>query len=90
MADGSLREGSEARMEAEKETDEMAASFHVSIGWALKPPEEVVLGEWTRLDGDGEEGFEIKVENVKVKMGNGVSMIALSEKRESRNGILEH
>ena len=93
VPDESLRAGVDAQAEAEKKKEDgemmMTAACHVSIGWALKAPENGAL-EKLKSRGGGDDGeFGIRVESVKVKMGNGISVIALSEKRDSSNGIIE-
>ena len=88
MNDEILQDGLKEKSKAEKEEEDIVTAFHVSIGWALKAPEEGASEKLKNLGADS-KGFEIRVDNVKVKMGNGISVIPLTENRDSSNGIIE-
>ena len=88
LGGGDFRDGLAAKAEVDKEDEEMVGAFHFSIGWTLKAPDERTVERLKDVTA-ASKGFDIRVENVKVKMGNGVSVIPLTEKRDSSNGIIE-
>ncbi|KAI4192250.1 MAG: hypothetical protein LQ346_004397 [Caloplaca aetnensis] len=72
------------------ETEEDAsAHFHISIGWTLKEPIQGRLEEETigNIAGRMPLSLELRVQMVKVKVGNGIVAIALSTKAVESNGI---
>lgn len=61
--------------------------FHISIGWSLTTPSKESLQEVKDSELSA-EAFTIPVTKLKVKMGNGVIVLDLAERREARSGII--
>ncbi len=72
------------------ETDEDAsAHFHISVAWTLKEPLQGGLEKVTSVNNTGvvPSSLELHIQMVKVKVGNGIMAIALSNKAVESNGI---
>ncbi|KAL8741267.1 MAG: hypothetical protein Q9184_008406, partial [Pyrenodesmia sp. 2 TL-2023] len=71
------------------ETDEDAsAHFHVSIGWTLEKPLQGRSEEATvDVLGQASLDLELRVQTMKVKVGNGIVVIPLLTKAVEANGI---
>jgi hypothetical protein len=74
-----------------KEFEDFSTAFHISIGWALEQPTiEAVDLMKTILDDQILESIKkmtIKVDNVKVKIGNVVTSVALPLKAVEGKGL---
>lgn len=98
MPDGNGKDNAETENE-EKPADytSMLQACHISIAWSLTAPSQILVDQLKALDaaaaaaaGDSSTAFEISVSEVKVKMGNGISVIPLAgNKRDGGNGIVE-
>lgn len=68
--------------------DDVASSFHISIGWSLNSPSNESSAELKNRIDVRDIFFQLHVSSIKVKIGNGVTAIPLASKVEIFNGIL--
>lgn len=70
-----------------KKIEDKSSHFHVSIGWTLGPPPKAVVNQLREL-ANADKPFHIEVTAVKLKIGNNISVVSLSPKTETSNGII--
>ena len=70
-----------------KEPD-MSSSFHISIGWTLNAPSRDIMLRLNAVVEKMTTDFEVSVNMVKVKIGNGITAVSLSSKIEASGGII--
>lgn len=68
--------------------DDLSSNFHISIAWSLNPPSNDSSVKLENEIDARDIAFQLHVSSVKVKIGNGVTAIALASKVETSNGII--
>lgn len=63
--------------------EDASAHFHVSIGWTLEKPCEA-----SPIEEVIKQGLGINIRAIKVKVGNGLAVIALASELTESNGII--
>jgi U6 snRNA phosphodiesterase len=87
-------ENSEAPISDTAEVQDFSGAFHVSIGWTLEQP-TIELADAIKAIVD-DKVFQnvkricLKVEEIKVKVGNTVTSIFLPLKATESNGLFEY
>ena len=67
---------------------DMSSNFHISIGWTLNAPTDV-LRERLNSTGVDFQAIKFDVNSVKAKVGNCVTAISLATKVDNSNRIIE-
>ena len=77
-------QASSAAVSKDRPSDDFG--FHISIAWTLEAPSESMLAK-VEETATGFDPFKVEISSVKVKMGNGIHVVPLTEARESCSGI---
>ena len=77
------------RMSYTDAKDDLSSHFHISIAWTLRAPSKEIKEMVKQLNRE-EEPITFNVSMVKVKIGNSVSPVSLSSRKDTSNGIIEH
>lgn len=67
---------------------DVSASFHISIGWMLKAPSQDMIMTLNSVSVEQSAEFQVSVDNLKVKVGNGVIAVPFSSKAKPSGGII--
>ena len=78
---------STSHLQAATYDDAEISSFHISVGWTLKAPSPPLIERLGTFVNDV-RGLEVPVNAVKIKIGNAISVIPLTQKVEIANRIL--
>ncbi len=79
---------SQKGLSSDKDLD-MSPNFHISIGWMLKAPSQDMVLTLNSVSVEQSAGFQVSVDTVKVKIGNGVIVVPLSSKKKLSGGIID-
>ncbi len=71
----------------DKELD-VSSKFHFSIGWVLKAPFQGMMWKLNNVCEDQTTHFQVSVNTVKVKVGNGITAVPLTSIVEASRGII--
>ena len=74
--------------EINKELD-MSSKFHISLGWMLEAPSQDLISKLNSVMEEQAMGFQIPVDTVKVKIGNGITAVPLTSNVQASGGFID-
>lgn len=78
-------------LETPSKRDPIEDQFHSSIAWCLEPPNEpagALVNRDIEVAMSGVRSIDVKMDSVKVKMGNVITSLDLGKRREDMKSIL--
>ena len=67
---------------------DMTCCFHISIAWSLSPPSRDIFDALENLDTKQILALRVKVNTLKVKIGNAITAIELPTRLEASHGVI--